>query len=209
MTRELLFCLILQLSFMIHNVESNSDDVMKVYEDGDLEWLQTEDMAVPTGMKNEVLQTAPNGPPNKTKIEIEISAAKIIDFDIEMHQFTLKMHFKINWSEKRLKLVNSSLDGTGRIKMKSSIAWSPEIDVQSEVVSESMEEKLMYVEVDPQSAVSKWNWNNPTKVHYLIQSSSAMMTFSLKTKVKCSMDFRSHICRLEVSSLNVESIVFT
>ena len=54
MTRQFHICLILKLFLAIYNAQSNLDDVTKVYETNDLEWLHNGKIAVPTGIKNEV-----------------------------------------------------------------------------------------------------------------------------------------------------------
>ena len=130
MTRQLSVCLIIKLFLpVICNVQSNSDEDVtkppytKVYESNDLEWLHYFDIVVPTGHTNEVKLTAPNGPLNKTEIDIEMFAVEIIEFDVKMQQFTIRMGLEINWSEKRLKLVNSSLVN-GWIRIKDPFAGS-------------------------------------------------------------------------------------
>ena len=204
MTRELLFCLILKLFLLICNAQSDSGDVTKEYERNDLKWID-DDIVVPIGLRREITETAPNGPSNKTKIDIEMSAVEIINFDVKLQQFTIRMGLKINWSEKRLLLINSSLVN-GWVEVYG--AWFPQIDIRSVVVLESRKKKPIEVSMDSKSEVSKWIWDYLTS-YYLVQSFSAKMTFSLTTTIKCSMDFEmfpfdSHICKLEVSSLSNE-----
>ena len=150
----------------------------KVYEGNDLEWLdqETKEIAVPKDHTKKFTLTPPNKSPNKTEIDIEIFDVEVIEFDVKMQEFTIRMGLKINWSEKRLKLVNSSLvNGC----MNAPLAWSPQIDIRSVVVSESRNKELIEFKTDSKSEVNKWNWYDQF-IHYLVQSFSAMMTFSLK-----------------------------
>ena len=96
--------------------------------------------------------------------------------------------------------------------MNAPLAWSPQIDIRSVVVSESRNKELIEVKMDFQSEVNKWNWYDQY-INYLVQSFSAKMTFSLTTTVKCSMNFEmfpfdSHICKLEVSPLSIYVYLF-
>ena len=173
--------------------------VTKVYEGDDLEWIEAEEIAVPKDHTKSITLTAPNRP-NKTEINVEIFDVEIIDFNVKMQEFTIRMGLKISWSEKRLKLVNTSLVNGW---VKAPLAWSPQIDIRSVAVSESRNKELIEVKMDSQSEVSKWNWYDKY-INYLVQSFSAKMKFSLTTTVKCSMNFDmfpfdSHICKLEVS----------
>ena len=211
MTRQHLICLILKLFLVICNAQSNSDDVIIEYNEGDLEWLElditTNEIAILKGRKEEVRQTASNGPHNKTKIDIELSSVEINDFDVKMQQFTIRVDLEINWSETRLLLANSSLVN-GWLKTSNYHAWSPQIDIKSVVISESWIKNKIEVEMDYQSEVSKWcqyGCDLIDLIYFLVQSSSAKMTFSLTTIVKCNMNFEmfpfdSHICKLKVSS---------
>ena len=94
-------------------------------------------------------------------------------------------------------------------------AWSPQIDIQSVLMREYRKQKPTEVKMDSQSKVSKWYlkvmygliWTGEWTTYYLIQSSTAKMTISLTTTVKCKMNFEMfpfdrHICKLEVSFLN-------
>ena len=178
-----------------------------VYNTTDLEWLWLEwqQIAVPTGQRGEII-LAPNKPPNKTKIDLEMFAVEIIEFDVKLQQFTIRMGLRINWSENRLKLLSSSLVD-GWMTVPSNTIWSPKIDIQSVEVSEKRTQELIEVRTDSLSVVSQWDfrskeWGNC--MHYFMQSSSAKLKFSLTTTVKCSMNFQmfpfdSHICKLEVS----------
>ena len=196
MGRHFCICLFLKLFLVICQAKSNN----KVYENNDLDWLQNGKIAVLTGIKDEVAITAPNGPPNKTEIDIEMLDVEIIEFDFLLQQFSIRMDLIINWSEKRLLLKNSSLVN-GWIQTKAELVWSPKIVMHSDsAISESRTEELMEVEMDSQSLISKWNWYNKY-TNYLVQSFSAKMKFSLNTTVNCSRDFNNHICKIEVSSL--------
>ena len=187
--------LILQLVFLMNcNAQS-----VKVYEGNALEWLQWNEIAIPTGTKNFTI-TAPNKPPNKTEIDIEMFNVEIIQFDVRMQQFTIKMDLEINWPEKRLKLINSSLVNGW---MKAPLAWSPQIDIRSGLVSESRKSELIEVKTDSEPEVSYWHYDETFKF-FFEQSSLAKMTFSLTTTINCNMDFEmsptdNHTCKLEVS----------
>ena len=203
------FCLILKLFLVICKAQSNSDDVTKEYKDNDLEWLKDQEIAIPKGHWKKDVMTPPNSPPNKTKIDIEMSAVEIIDFDVKMQQFTIRVDLEINWSETRLLLANSSLVN-GWLKTSNYHAWSPQIDIQSVVISVSWIKKhKIEVKMDYQSEASKWcqyGCDLIDLIYFFVQSSSVKMTFSLTTTVKCSMDFDmfpfdSHICKLVVSSV--------
>ena len=208
MIRQLHNCIILNiyLGILSHIAQANND-VLKVYNTTDLEWLWLEwqQIAVPTGQRGEIV-LAPNKPPNKTKIDLEMFAVEIIEFDVKSQQFTIRMGLRINWSENRLKLLSSSLVD-GWMTVPSNTIWSPKIDIQSVEVSEKRTQELIEVRTESYSEVSQWDfrskkWDN--YIHYFMQSSSAKMKFSLTTTVKCSMNFRmfpfdSHICKLEVS----------
>ena len=182
-----------------------------IYEgDGALSWIKEGDIAVPTSHLNEITQTAPNRPPNKNEIDIEMSAVELIGFNVKMQQFTIRMDLIINWPEKRLKLVKSSLVNGW---IRASLGWYPQIDIRSDVVSESRNENIFEVKMDSQSKISKWR-RSDTDIQYLVQSLSAKMTISLTTTVRCGMSFGrfpfdSHTCKLEVSlkSTNVVSIL--
>ena len=177
----------------------------KVYDEDDLEWIHF-GIAVPKQIIKEIKLTAPNrSPPNKTEIDIEMFDVEIIDFDVKMQQFTLRMGLKIIWPEKRLKLVKSSRSLVNGWMAVSGI-WVPQLDIRSVVVSESRKLERLDVAMDSQSEVSKWNWYDKY-INYLVQSFTAKMKFSLTTTVKCSMNFDmfpfdSHICKLEVSLLS-------
>ena len=168
--------------------------------DGVLSWIKEGDIAVPTSHFNEITQTAPNRA-NKNKIDIEMSAVELIEFNVKMQQFTIRMDLIINWPEKRLKLVNSSLvDGW----MRASLGWYPQIGIRSDVVSESRNKDIFEVRMDSQSEISKWR-RSDIDIQYLVQSISAKMTVTLTTTVKCSMKLEmspndTHSCKLEVSS---------
>ena len=208
MIRQLHNCIILNifLGILSHIAQANND-VLKVYNTTDLEWLWLEwqQIAVPTGQRGKIV-LAPNKPPNKTKIDLEMFAVEIIEFDVKLQQFTIRMGLRINWSENRLKLLSSSLVD-GWMTVPSNTIWSPKIDIQSVEVSEKRTQELIQVRMDSLSEVSQWDfrskeWGN--FMHNFKQSSSAKMKFFLTTTVKCSMNFRmfpfdSHICKLEVS----------
>ena len=220
MTRQLRIYLILKLFrvILVCNAQSNANDFTKVYNTTDLKWLHDQNgkIAVPTGHEGEIMH-APNRSPNKTKIDIEMFAVEIIEFDVKLQQFTIRMGVRVNWSENRLKLDNSSLTN-GWMNVQLNTVWSPQIDIQSVEVSEKRKQEIMEVKMDSQSQVSMWKlcrkrWNIkklcgsalPYDIHYFMQSSSARMKFSLTTTVKCSMNFTmfpfdSHFCKLKVSS---------
>ena len=171
-----------------------------IYEgDGALSWIKEGDIAVPTSHLNEITQTAPNR--DKNKIDIEMSAVELIEFNVKMQLFTIRMDLIINWPEKRLKLVNSSLvDGW----MRAPLGWYPKINIRSDKVSESRNENIFEVKMDSQSEISKWR-RSDIDIQYLVQSISAKMTVTLTTTVKCSMKLEmspndTHSCKLEVSS---------
>ena len=173
-----------------------------LFKDSTLEWLHHHNkIAVPKGHNNLVKLTAPSRPPNKTNIDVKMFSVEVIDIDVKLQQFTIRMDLEINWSEKRLLLRNSHLVN-GWIQTKPSLVWSPQIAIRS-VVSESRSEKLLEVKMDSQSVISEWNWYNKYLIH-LRQSFSAKMTTSLNMTVKCSMELEmfpseTHICKLEVS----------
>ena len=108
MIRQLHNCIILNifLGILSHIAQANND-VLKVYNTTDLEWLWLEwqQIAVPTGQRGKIV-LAPNKPPNKTKIDLEMFAVEIIEFDVKLQQFTIRMGLRINWSENRLKLLS-------------------------------------------------------------------------------------------------------
>ena len=207
MIRQLRIYLMIKifLVILICNAQSNANVVTKVYNTTDLEWLQNQKwkIAVPTGGE---ITLAPNGSLNKTEIDIEIFAVEIIEFDVKLQQFTIRMGLRINWSENRLNFVNSSHE-TGWVNIPLNNIWSPQIDIQSVEASEKRIQELMEVIMDFQSEISKWEYRSKDWGNYdiyFVQSSSAKMKFFLTTTVKCSMNFRmfpfdSHICKLEVS----------
>ena len=172
----------------------------KVYDEDDLEWIHF-GIAVPKQIIKEIKLTAPNrSPPNKTEIDIEMFDVEIIDFDVKMQQFTLRMGLKIIWPEKRLKLVKSSRSLVNGWMAVSGI-WVPQLDIRSVVVSESRKLERLDVAMDSQSEVSKWNWKD--KDYFMVDSSFSKMKFFLTTTVKCSMSFEmfpfdSHGCKIKV-----------
>ena len=209
MIRQLRIYLIIKifLVILIHNAQSNANDFPKVYNSPtDVQWIEFIEykIATPTEYRGEIT-LAPNRPPNKTEIDIDMFP-EIIDFDVKLQQFTIRMGFIINWTEKRLLLKNSSFVN-GWINVPLNTIWSPQIDIQSVEVSEKRTTELIEVTMDSQSEVITWDfrskkWGNI--IHHFVQSSSATMKFSLTATVKCSMNFEmfpfdSHICKLEVS----------
>ena len=209
MMRQLRIYLIIKifLVILIHNAQSNANDFTKVYNSPtDVQWIEFIEykIATPTEYRGEI-KLAPNRP-NKTEIDIEMFAVQIIEFDVKLQQFTIRMGLKINWTEKRLLWKISSLvDGLTNVPLNT--IWSPQIDIQSVEVSEKRTQELMEVIMDFQSEISKWEYRSKDWGNYdiyFVQSSSAKMKFFLTTTVKCSMNFRmfpfdSHICKLEVS----------
>ena len=204
MIQKLFVCLSLELFLVNCNAQSISDDVIKEYIADDLEWLDYPKIAIQKDHREKVAHTGPNGP-NKTIIDIDMSAVEVIDFDVKMQQFTIRMDLKINWSEKRLLFVNSTLANRWMNLPFSDVLWSPQLGIRSVMVLESWKLKLKHVGITSQSEVSKWY------EHVLVQCSLAKMIFSLTTTVKCSMDFEmfpfdSHVCNLGVSSFCTEYI---
>ena len=214
MTRQHRIYLILKLFhvILVCNAQSNANDVTKVYNTTDLKWLHDQNgkIAVPTGHEGEIMH-APNRPPNKTEIDIEMFAVEIIEFDVKLQQFTIRMGFIINWTERRLLLKNSSF-ANGWINIPLNTIWSPQIDIQSVEVSEKRTTELIDVTTDSQSGIITWDhlaWDSSSKkygnhITYFVQSSTVRMKFSLTTTVKCNFNFEmfpfdSHICKLGVS----------
>ena len=209
MIRQLRIYLIIKifLVILIHNAQSNANDFPQVYNSStDIGWLEFKErkIATPTEYVGGIT-LAPNRPPNKIEIDIDMFA-EIIEFDVKLQQFTIRMGFIINWTEKRLLLKNSSFVN-GWINVPLNTIWSPQIDIQSVEVSEKRTTELIDVTTDSQSEIITWDFDSDSEHHwtiYFVQSSSARMEFSLTTTVKCSMNFEmfpfdSHICKLEVS----------
>ena len=209
MIRQLRTYLIIKifLVILIHNAQSNAIDFPQVYNSStDIQWLELKEkkIATPTEYVEEIT-LAPNRPPNKTEIDIEIFAVQIIDFDVKLEQFTIRLGLKINWTDKRILLKNSSLVN-GWMDIPLNTIWSPQIDIQSIEVSDK-KRTMELIQMDSQSEIITWDFDSDSEHHwtiYFVQSSSARIEFSLTTTVKCSMNFRmfpfdSHICKLEVS----------
>ena len=210
MIRQLRIYLIIKifLVIIIHNAQSNANDFPKVYNSPtDVQWIEFVEykIATPTEYRGEIT-LAPNRPPNKTEIDIEIFAVQIIDFDVKLQQFTIRMGFIINWTEKRLLLKNSSFVN-GWINVPLNTIWSPQIDIKSVEVSEKRTTELIDVTTDSQSEIITWDFSHKiygNDVTYFVQSSTVRMKFSLDTTVKCNFNFEmfpfdSHICKLGVS----------
>ena len=214
MIRQLRTYLIIKifLVILIHNAQSNAIDFPQVYNSStDIQWLELKEkkIATPTEYVGDIT-LAPNRPPNKTEIDIDMFA-EIIEFDVKLQQFTIRMGFIINWTEKRLLLKNSSFVN-GWINVPLNTIWSPQIDIQSVEVSEKRTTELIDVTTDSQSGTITWDhlaWDSSSKkygnhITYFVQSSTVRMKFSLTTTVKCNFNFQmfpfdSHICKLEVS----------
>ena len=215
MIRQLRTYLIIQifLVILIHNAQSNAIDFPQVYNSStDIQWLELKEkkIATPTEYVGDIT-LAPNRPPNKTEIDIEIFAVQIIDFDVKLEQFTIRLGLKINWTDKRILLKNSSLVN-GWMDIPLNTIWSPQIDIQSVEVSEKRTTELIDVTTDSQSGIITWDhlaWDSSSKkygnhITYFVQSSTVRMKFSLTTTVKCNFNFEmfpfdSHICKLGVS----------
>ena len=208
MIRQLRIYLIIKifLVILIHNAQSNANDFPQVYNSStDIGWLEFKErkIATPTEYVGGIT-LAPNNPSNKTEIDIDMFA-EIIEFDVKLQQFTIRMGFIINWTEKRLLLKNSSFVN-GWINVPLNTIWSPQIDIQSIEVSDK-KRTMELIQMDSQSEIITWDFDSDSEHHwtiYFVQSSSARMEFSLTTTVKCSMNFEtfpfdSHICKLEVS----------
>ena len=214
MIRQLRTYLIIKifLVILIHNAQSNAIDFPQVYNSStDIQWLELKEkkIATPTEYVGDIT-LAPNRPPNKTEIDIDMFA-EIIEFDVKLQQFTIRMGFIINWTEKRLLLKNSSFVN-GWINVPLNTIWSPQIDIQSVEVSEKRTTELIDVTTDSQSGIITWDhlaWDSSSKkygnhITYFVQSSTVRMKFSLTTTVKCNFNFEmfpfdSHICKLGVS----------
>ena len=214
MIRQLSTYLIIKifLVILIHNAQSNAIDFPQVYNSStDIQWLELKEkkIATPTEYVGDIT-LAPNRPPNKTEIDIDMFA-EIIEFDVKLQQFTIRMGFIINWTEKRLLLKNSSFVN-GWINVPLNTIWSPQIDIQSVEVSEKRTTELIDVTTDSQSGIITWDhlaWDSSSKkygnhITYFVQSSTVRMKFSLTTTVKCNFNFEmfpfdSHICKLGVS----------
>ena len=209
MIRQLRTYLIIKifLVILIHNAQSNAIDFPQVYNSStDIQWLELKEkkIATPTEYVGDIT-LAPNRPPNKTEIDIDMFA-EIIEFDVKLQQFTIRMGFIINWTEKRLLLKNSSFVN-GWINVPLNTIWSPQIDIQSVEVSEKRTTELIDVTTDSQSEIITWDFSRKiygNDITYFVQSSTVQMKFSLTTTVKCNFDFQmfpfdSHICKLEVS----------
>ena len=214
MIRQLRTYLIIKifLVILIHNAQSNANDFPKVYNSPtDVQWIEFIEykIATPTEYRGEIT-LAPNRPPNKTEIDIDMFP-EIIDFDVKLQQFTIRMGFIINWTERRLLLKNSSF-ANGWINIPLNTIWSPQIDIQSVEVSEKRTTELIDVTTDSQSGIITWDhlaWDSSSKkygnhITYFVQSSTVRMKFSLTTTVKSNFNFEmfpfdSHICKLEVS----------
>ena len=200
------------LVVLIHNARSNANDFPQVYNTSDaVTWLEIKErkIATPTEYVGDIT-LAPNRPPNKTEIDIAMFP-EIIEFDVKLQQFTIRMGFIINWTEKRLLLKNSSFVN-GWINVPLNTIWSPQIDIQSVEVSEKRTTELIDVTTDSQSGIITWDhlaWDSSSKkygnhITYFVQSSTVRMKFSLTTTVKCNFNFEmfpfdSHICKLGVS----------
>ena len=198
------------LVILIHNAQSNANDFPQVYNSStDIGWLEFKErkIATPTEYVGGIT-LAPNRPPNKTEIDIDMFA-EIIEFDVKLQQFTIRTGFIINWTEKRLLLKNSSFVN-GWINVPLNTIWSPQIDIQSVEVSEKRTTELIDVTTDSQSEIITWDYSITTnkqttnKITYFVQSSTVRMKFSLDTTVKCNFNFEmfpfdSHICKLGVS----------
>ena len=208
MIRQLRIYLIIKifLVILIHNAQSNAIDFPKVYNcQSDLVWIEFKEYKIATPKEYEgKRKLAPNGA-NKAEIDIEIFAVQIIDFDVKLQQFTIRMGLKINWTDKRILLKNSSLVN-GWMDIPMNTIWSPQIDIQSIEVSDK-KRTMELIQMDSQSEIITWDFDSDSEHHwtiYFVQSSSARMEFSLTTTVKCSMNFEmfpfdSHICKLGVS----------
>ena len=209
MIRQLRTYLIIKifLVILIHNAQSNAIDFPQVYNSStDIQWLELKEkkIATPTEYVGDIT-LAPNRPPNKTEIDIDMFP-EIIDFDVKLQQFTIRMGFIINWTERRLLLKNSSF-ANGWINIPLNTIWSPQIDIQSVEVSEKRSTELINVATDSQPEVIIWDFSSKiygNHITYFVQSSTVRMKFSLTTTVKCNFNFEmfpfdSHICKLGVS----------
>ena len=209
MIRQLRTYLIIKifLVILIHNAQSNAIDFPQVYNSStDIQWLELKEkkIATPTEYVGDIT-LAPNRPPNKTEIDIDMFP-EIIEFDVKLQQFTIRMGFIINWTERRLLLKNSSF-ANGWINIPLNTIWSPQIDIQSVEVSEKRTTELIDVTTDSQSEIITWDFSRKiygNDITYFVQSSTVRMKFSLTTTVKCNFNFEmfpfdSHICKLGVS----------
>ena len=100
MIRQLRIYLIIKifLVILIHNAQSNAIDFPQVYNSStDIQWLELKEkkIATPTEYVGGIT-LAPNNPSNKTEIDIDMFA-EIIEFDVKLQQFTIRMGFIINW----------------------------------------------------------------------------------------------------------------
>ena len=217
MKRLLCICLITIDFLGICKAQSNCDGATNEYANEELEWFLHEEIAVSKGAtENGVILTAPNKHPKKTEIDIEMFALNISNFDVKRQQFTIKMDLRISWSEERffICLPNKQKQTclkrnlfNGWVKADENSTWSPQIEIRSEVVSETRKNKQINITRNSQSKLSKWQENScmvQCMAQCMDQNSSVLMSFSLTTTVKCNLDFAlfpfdHHRCALLVS----------